>query len=182
MNEVKDPQPMKLFENVIRTYQGLIYSIAFGITTDAQDSWDLTQETFLKAYQCKEFLSEGFNQKAWLATVVRNDALKKLRSLKNRLRYLFRYCGFEEATEASELESALLKSEQVSFLKNLLEGLSEEERQIITLRFTAGLTYQEIADIMNIKIGTVMSRLSRLKENFIDGGSYFGFPVWLQSC
>lgn len=157
-------QKTKSFENVISLHQGLIFSIAFGITGNAHDSWDITQEVFLKAYQCKDFLSDGFNQKAWLAKVTRNDSLKSRRSLKTRLNYLLRYCGFEDSTEASELEANLMKSEKIANLKELLIDLSVEEKQIITLRFSANLSYQEIAEIMEIKIGTVMSRLSRLKS------------------
>ena len=147
-----------------RRYQGLVYSVIYGVTIDATESWDLTQEVFAKAYECTDFWAAGFYQKAWLVTVARNEALKYRRSLRSRLRYLARFCGLEGASDARELENRLIRAEDVARLRELLAKLDDEERQIITLRFSAELSYQQIADEMGLKIGTVMSRLSRLKE------------------
>ncbi|MFZ5953231.1 MAG: RNA polymerase sigma factor [Candidatus Rifleibacteriota bacterium] len=152
------------FEQAVTLYQGLVYSVIYGITTNHHDAWDLTQEVFIKAWQCENFCTEDFKQKAWLVTVARNEALKKKRSLKTRLLYLLKFCGLEPQTESSELEQAMLKSEQIKRLQELLNDLDEDERQILTLRFAAELSYQQIADEMGIKIGTVMSRLARLKD------------------
>lgn len=153
-----------MFAVMQRQYQGLVYSVIYGISLDAVESWDLTQEVFVKAYECNDFWSAGFYQKAWLVTVARNEALKYRRSLKSRLRYLARFCGLEGASDARELENRLIRAEDVERLRELLAKLDDEERQIITLRFSAAMSYQQIADEMGLKIGTVMSRLSRLKE------------------
>ena len=147
-----------------RRYQGLVYSVIYGISLDAVESWDLTQEVFVKAFACESFWNESFNQKAWLVTVARNEALRYRRSLKSRLRYLVRFCGLEGASDARELENRLIRAEDVARLRELLAKLDDEERQIITLRFSAEMSYQQIADEMQVKIGTVMSRLARLKE------------------
>lgn len=152
------------FATVLNQYQGLVYSIIYAVCADAGDAWDLTQEVFVKAWQCEEFFNADFKQRAWLCKVARNEALKRRRSLVGRCRYLLRYCGFEEATAPSELEERLLHDERVSRLRSLLATLDEDERQIIALRFSADLSYKEIAETMEIKIGTVMSRLARLKE------------------
>ena len=90
--------------------------------------------------------------------------MKRRRSQMARINYLLRFCGFEETTEAAELENRLMKSEQIEKLKEMLEDLDDEERQIIALRFSADFSYKEIAETMGLKIGTVMSRLARLKE------------------
>ncbi len=154
----------QMFAEMQRRYQGLVYSVIYGISLDAVESWDMTQEVFVKAYECPDFWSEGFQQKAWLITVARNEALKYRRSLKSRLRYLARFCGFEGTSDARELENRLVRAENVERLRNLLSQLDDDERQIITLRFSAEMSYQQIADEMQLKIGTVMSRLSRIKE------------------
>jgi RNA polymerase sigma-70 factor (ECF subfamily) len=154
----------QMFAEMQRRYQGLIYSVIYGITLDGVESWDLTQEVFVKAYECHDFWNEGFKQKAWLVTVARNEALKYRRGLKSRLRYLARFCGFEAASDASELENRLIRADDVERLHSLLRQLDDDERQIITLRFSAEMSYQQIADEMQLKIGTVMSRLSRIKE------------------
>lgn len=152
------------FSGVVAEYQGLIYSVVYAICNNTGDAWDLTQDVFVKAWQTENFLHKDFKRKAWLVKVARNEALKRKRSLKTRLNYLLRYCGFEEATESSELEEKLMKNEQVAMLKTLLEKLDDEERQIIALRFSAEMSYKEIAETMEIKLGTVMSRLARLKN------------------
>jgi RNA polymerase sigma-70 factor (ECF subfamily) len=154
----------QMFTDMQRRYQGLVYSVIYGISLDAAETWDLTQEVFVKAYECANFWAVDFNQKAWLVTVARNEALKYRRSLKSRLRYLARFCGLEDASEARELENRLILAEDVARLRELLAKLDDDERQIITLRFSVEMSYQQIADEMQIKIGTVMSRLSRLKE------------------
>ena len=150
--------------DLIRKYQGLVYSVVYGITLDGSESHDLTQEVFLKAFQTTDFTSPEFNQKAWLVKVARNEALKRIRSFRSRLNYLIRFCGFEENTEADEIETRIIRDENVAKLRELLEKLDEQDRQILTLRFNVEMSYQEIADEMGIRIGTVMSRLSRLKE------------------
>lgn len=160
-----DPALTRKLTTLIRRYQGLVYSVIYGITLDAAETWDLTQGVFLKACNHAGFTDEAFNQKAWLLKVARNDALKYRRSLKSRLRYLARFCGFEDSSEARELENRLIRHDDVIRLRKLLEKLDDADRQILTLRFSAEMTYQEIADEMQLKIGTVMSRLSRLKES-----------------
>jgi len=152
------------FSSLIQQFQGLVYSIVYGITLDAVESWDLTQEVFVKAFNNASFTTDGFSQKAWLIRVARNEALKNRRSLMTRLRYLTRFCGLENSSEAKELENRFIKDETVAKLKTLLEKLDDEDRQILTLRFSGELSYQEIAEEMQLKIGTVMSRLSRLKD------------------
>lgn len=152
------------FAGAVAEFQGLVYSITFSICNNGDDAWDLTQEVFVKAWQCENFFNDDFNRKAWLAKVARNEALKRRRSLRSKWNYLLRFCGFEESTDASELENKLMKSQQIGQLKTLLQQLDDDERQIIVLRFAADMSYKEIAESMDIKIGTVMSRLARLKE------------------
>ncbi|GAB1353985.1 MAG TPA: sigma-70 family RNA polymerase sigma factor [Candidatus Rifleibacterium sp.] len=80
------------------------------------------------------------------------------------MRYLARFCGFEGASDARELENRLIRAEDVERLHDLLVRLDDDERQTITLRFSAEMSYQQIANEMQLKIGTVMSRLARIKE------------------
>ena len=152
------------FSRIVADYQGLIFSVAYAICGNSSDAWDLTQDVFVKAWQTENFLHKDFKQKAWLVKVARNEALKRKRSFKTRLNYLLRYCGFEDSTETSEIEERLMRSEQVAKLKTLLQTFEEDEIEIITLRFSAEMSYKEIAETMEIKIGTVMSRLARLKK------------------
>ncbi len=158
------------FEELLNNFQGLVYSIVYGITLNPSDSWDITQEVFIKAFGEKRIYEESFNSKAWLATVARNDALKYKRSLKRKLNYFLRFCGLDSIDHATEIEEQFLREQNCKLLKKLMIKLSEDEREIIALRFSADLSYKEIAEILEIKIGTVMSRLSRIKNKL---GSQF---------
>jgi RNA polymerase sigma-70 factor (ECF subfamily) len=151
------------FEEQLKKFQGLVYSIIYGITLNANESWDITQDVFIKAYNEPDFLDKDFKHKAWLATVARNDALKYKRSIKRKLNYLIRFCGLNSDDHTEQIEEQIMKEQNSILLKNLLMELSEDEREILALRFSAELSYKEIAEILNVKIGTVMSRLSRLK-------------------
>lgn len=57
------------FATVLDKYQGLVYSIIYAVCADAGDAWDLTQEVFVKAWQCAEFFNEDFKRRAWLCKV-----------------------------------------------------------------------------------------------------------------
>ncbi len=152
------------FRSLVKEYQGLVYSIAFGILLDAQDALDATQETFAKAFEEPRFLDDGFNRKAWLVRVTRNQAFNARRSLVRRVKSLMRYAGLSWAAETTSVEEEIIRAETRQELTSVLESLEEDEREIIGLRFAAELSYEEIAAELGIKIGTVMSRLSRAKR------------------
>lgn len=160
----KSDQNLSNLEAVLEKYQGLVYSIIYGITLDSNDTWDLTQEVFLKAHICTNFFEKEFKQKSWLVTVARNEALKYKRSFKRKFNYMLRYCGIQDCIDSSALEEKFIRDESVSELNKCLTELDDEARQIVTLRYSADLSYKEIAELMDLKIGTVMSRLSRTKE------------------
>ncbi|HNV68107.1 MAG TPA: RNA polymerase sigma factor [Candidatus Ozemobacteraceae bacterium] len=156
-------QQAERFRSEVQAWQGLVYSVAFGILLNAQDALDITQETFIKAFEEPAFLDEGFNRKSWLVRVARNLALNTRRSLMRKLRSLMQVAGlFPQATEDS-VEEQIVRAEDRQELKAVLEKLGPEERELVTLRYAAELSYEEIAAELNIKLGTVMSRLARVK-------------------
>lgn len=152
------------FRNEVKAYQGLVYTVAFGILLDVQETLDVVQETFVKAFEEPGFLDDGFNRKAWLARVARNLALNSRRSLIRRLKSLMRYAGLSWAAETVNVEEEIIRAETRQELAGVLDALDEDEREIIALRYAAELSYEEIAVELGIKIGTVMSRLSRAKR------------------
>jgi len=152
------------FRNEVKAYQGLVYTVAFGILLDVQEALDVVQETFVKAFEEPGFLDDGFHRKAWLARVARNLALNSRRSLIRRLKSLMRYAGLSWAAETVNVEEEIIRAETRRELVGVLEALDEDEREIISLRYAAELSYEEIAAELGIRIGTVMSRLSRAKR------------------
>jgi RNA polymerase sigma-70 factor (ECF subfamily) len=128
-----------------------------------QDAQDVVQEAFLRAF--KSFGGfHGSNGRAWLLTIVRNTSYTLLK--KNRVADLT--TPFDEEIHASDHESVsaatiLERSEDAERIREAMDELPAEFREILTLRHQEDLSYKEIADIAQIPPGTVMSRLARAR-------------------
>ncbi len=151
------------FETLVKKYQGLAFSVAFSILLNAQESMDVVQNTFLKAFLQPGFIDATFDQKNWLIRVVRNDALNQKKSWWRRLKLMADCHEFDRQDFAPELVDLFAREQSVARLKEALQELSDNEREIVALRFAGGCSYEEIAGQLGIKIGTVMSRLARVK-------------------
>jgi RNA polymerase sigma-70 factor, ECF subfamily len=149
-----------------------LFSAAMRMTRNAADAEDLVQETYLKAYRAYDSFQEGTNLKAWLYRILTNTYINKYRKDSRRPTevdlgvvedlYLYRRIGSEESAEVSRTtEDRVLDGLVESDIKKAVEALPENFRIPVLLADLEGLSYQEIADILDIPIGTVMSRLHR---------------------
>ncbi|MGH8949484.1 MAG: sigma-70 family RNA polymerase sigma factor, partial [Acidimicrobiia bacterium] len=130
------------------------------------------QETFLKAYRAYHTFEEGTNLKAWLYRILTNTYINKYRKDTRRPSevdlgsvedlYLYRNIGSEESAEAARTtEDRVLDGLVESDIKKAVEDLPENFRLPVLLADLEGFSYKEISDILDIPIGTVMSRLHR---------------------
>lgn len=153
-------------------YSKQLYAAAMRMTRNPADAEDLVQETFLKAYRAYDSFTAGTNLKAWLYRILTNTYINKYRKAARRPDevdlgdvedlYLYRRIGSEESAEASRTtEDRVLDGLVESDIKRAVESLPENFRIPVLLADLEGLSYQEIADILEIPIGTVMSRLHR---------------------
>jgi RNA polymerase sigma-70 factor (ECF subfamily) len=153
-------------------YTKQLYAAAMRMTRNPADAEDLVQETFLKAYRAYDSFTAGTNLKAWLYRILTNTYINKYRKASRRPDevdlgnvedlYLYRRIGSEESVEASRTtEDRVLDGLVESDIKKAVEALPENFRIPVLLADLEGLSYQEIADILDIPIGTVMSRLHR---------------------
>ena len=151
------------FEALMLPHLDAAYNLAKWLLRNKQDAQDVVQETFLRAF--KSFSGfHGSNGRAWLLTIVRNTSYTLLK--KNRVTDLT--TAFDEEIHASGHESVspatiLEHSEDAKLIKEAMDELPAEFREIVVLRHQEGLSYKEIADIMQIPPGTVMSRLARAR-------------------
>src|SRR5262245_29938075 len=144
-----------------------LYGAALRVTRNADRAQDLVQDTYLKAIRARRSFADGTNLKAWLFTIF-EDTWKNRQRDGARSRIEFDSEVVERA-EAATLprarqetpESLLLRGTLNADLQAALDGLGEAFREVVWLRDVDELTYQEIADVLDIPIGTVMSRLSR---------------------
>jgi RNA polymerase sigma-70 factor (ECF subfamily) len=153
-------------------YSKQLYAAAMRMTRNPADAEDLVQETFLKAYRAYDSFTAGTNLKAWLYRILTNTYINKYRKAARRPDevdlgdvedlYLYRRVGSEESAEASRTtEDRVLDGLVEADIKKAVESLPENFRIPVLLADLEGLSYQEIADILEIPIGTVMSRLHR---------------------
>jgi RNA polymerase sigma-70 factor (ECF subfamily) len=160
------------FERDALQYSRQLYSAAMRMARNRADAEDLVQETFLKAYRAYDTFTEGTNLKAWLYRILTNTYINKYRRDSRRPSevdlgdvedlYLYRRIGSEDAAEASRTtEDRVLDGLVESDIKAAIEELPENFRLPVLLADLEGFSYKEIADILDIPIGTVMSRLHR---------------------
>src|SRR3954451_19489244 len=158
------------FADQAMEYMPALYSAALRMTRNASDAEDLVQETYLKAYRGFGSYQDGTNLKAWLYRVLTNTLINSYRAKKRRPDeseldevedlYLYRRLGGLEAAQASRsAEDELMDCFTDDEVKVALEGLPENFRLAVLLADVEGFSYKEIAQILDIPIGTVMSRL-----------------------
>ena len=151
------------FEEALLPHLDAAHNLARWLLRNEQDAQDVVQEAFLRAF--KSFSGfHGSNGRAWLLTIVRNTSYTLLK--KNRVADLT--TPFDEEIHASGHESVspatiLERSEDAELMRQAINELPAEFREILTLRHQEGLSYKEIAEIAQIPPGTVMSRLARAR-------------------
>jgi RNA polymerase sigma-70 factor (ECF subfamily) len=160
------------FSELAMPYMGPLYSAALRMTRNPADAEDLVQETYLRAYRAFDSFQEGTNLKAWLYRILTNTFINQYRAAKRRPEqtdiedvedlYLYRRLGGLEAAMAGRSpETEVLEGIPDAEVKEALESLPEQFRMAVLLADVEGFAYKEIADILDIPIGTVMSRLHR---------------------
>jgi RNA polymerase sigma factor (sigma-70 family) len=151
------------FEEVILPHMDAAYNLARWLARNDHDAEDLVQESYLRAF--KFFGSfHGANARGWLLTIVRNTCYTWFRE--NRTEELTTSFNEEiHSTEADPFDpqKLLLQRESSQLLKQALEELPLEFREVLVLRELEGLSYKEIAVIADIPPGTVLSRLARAR-------------------
>ena len=151
------------FEELMLPHLDAAHNLAKWLLRNDQDAQDVVQEAYLRAF--KSFAGfHGSNGRAWLLTIVRNTSYTLLK--KNKAADLV--TPFDEETysvphEVSNPVTLLEQTEDVELVKEAIDKLPAEFREILVLRHQEGLSYKEIAEIAQIPPGTVMSRLARAR-------------------
>ncbi|HEY0405041.1 MAG TPA: sigma-70 family RNA polymerase sigma factor [Pyrinomonadaceae bacterium] len=160
------------FDHLVNERSGDVYALLYRLTEDPEEAKDLTQETFLRAFQNIGRFRGDANLKTWLYRIAINQARNRWRWWRRRRRdvtvSLDAQDGQQEQPLASRLravgnnpEQETLARERETSLRLALRSLSRSYREAVILRDVEGLSYEEIAVALEISIGTVKSRLSR---------------------
>lgn len=160
------------FDHLVLKYRERIFSVIYNLTANKEDTYDLSQETFIKAFQSIGRFKAKSSFFTWLYRIAVNTTLTHLK--KNRFKSFLSFETLhEEASPSDVLEALSSKSstEKPALLKELqyklneaLQTLSVKHRTVIVLFEIDDLSHQEIADIMHCSVGTVRSRLHYAKK------------------
>jgi RNA polymerase sigma factor (sigma-70 family) len=160
------PQEDRLasFERVVLPHLDAAYNLARWLTHNDADAEDQVQEAYLRALESIDGFRGG-NARAWLLTIVRNTCYTWLRQNRsNELTAVFDEEIHSVESAPSDPEKVLLQAADNQLLRQALEELPLESREVVILREVEGASYKEIADIAGIPVGTVMSRLARARK------------------
>jgi RNA polymerase sigma-70 factor (ECF subfamily) len=159
------------FEAIAVPHMDALYNFALRMTSDPENANDLVQETFLRAFRFFDKFERGTNIKAWLFRILKNTFINQYRKQKSepgKVDY-DDVQNFYENIKASEVKTTHI--EEDAFSKLLDDDLSEaitklpaDFRTVIILSDIEGFTYEEIADFVDIPVGTVRSRLHRARK------------------
>jgi RNA polymerase sigma-70 factor (ECF subfamily) len=155
------------FEQLAMPLFDQLYNHACWLTGDRADAEDLVQETYAKALKGFGSFAEGTNLRAWMFKILRNAFLNSRSGLKQKTGYLEdEETGADEAVAHEVTPEALfLASESQEAIFAALERLPVAHREIILLCDVDEMSYQEIAQVLDVPKGTVMSRLARARTN-----------------
>ncbi len=155
------------YRGLVEKYQERVYAMVYGMLRNREDATDITQEAFVKAYRSLASFRLESSFYTWLYRIAMNLAIDLIRKRKRR-----REVGYEDGVAARDEDGTVHAMHQGDSPRRVLERrqlykqimdamdqLPADQKQVILLRELEGLPYREIAEIMGIPEGTVMSRL-----------------------
>ncbi len=168
------------FENEALPHQDALYNYALKIVHNTDDAQDLLQETYYKAYKNYHQFEKGTNSKAWMFMILKNTFINNYRKHKKEPLKID-YDAIEDLYENIKSEQANDNNLDLEFYNNLLDDelssalskLPVKMKEVFLLYDLEDYSYEEIAEIMNIPIGTVRSRLHRTRKLLQD--ELFGY-------
>lgn len=163
---------MAAFEELILRHEKIVYNLALRMMKHEEDARDISQEVFLKAYRSLPHFDERSAFSTWLYRITHNTCIDEIRRRKGKQSY-----SLEEEMEGEDgsmqrqiadtgdtPEGSILRAEQKKEILAALDMLSAEHRAVIILRDVKGFSYEEIAEIAGVSLGTVKSRISRARN------------------
>jgi RNA polymerase sigma factor (sigma-70 family) len=165
---VREQEELRRFERILMPHLGAGYNLARWLTRSDHDAEDVVQEAYLRALRSFDRYRGG-DPRSWLLTIVRNTCYTWLRQ--NRIVEAAATASHVEgggvdlsADPATEPEVQFIRNADRRLVRDALEALPAEFREALVLRELEGFSYKEIADITDVPLGTVMSRLARARQ------------------
>ena len=170
-NTYSELKKVNVFENEFMPHIDSMYNFAFKLTFDEDEAKDLVQDTFLKAYRFINSFQEGTNAKAWLYRILKNSFINDYRKKSKQpakvdYQEVEQYYNSEDTPREATVDLRLEMTKDMigDEISNALNSLAVDFRTVIILCDLEGFTYEEMAKILDIPIGTVRSRLHRARN------------------
>ena len=164
------------FDELFERYSRMVFNLAYQVLMNREEALDVTQEVFLTIYRKMDTFRGESSVKTWIYRIVVRKASNRFRWW-NRLRrrgtvsleeHLAKYPGGEAAwpafSQGGSPEETLLRQEEQEEIRRMVNTLPPQQRIAVILRDIEGLSYEEIAESLNVSLGTVKSRIARGRE------------------
>ena len=170
-NTYSEVEKVRVFDNEFMPHIDSMYNFAFRLTFDEDDAKDLVQDTYLKAYRFISSFQEGTNAKAWLYRILKNSFINDYRKKSKQpakvdYQEVEQFYNSEDTPREATVDLRLETTRDMigDEITNALNSLAIDFRTVIILCDLEGFTYEEMAKILDIPIGTVRSRLHRARN------------------
>lgn len=161
---------LEAFNRLVLKYQDAVYTLSYRIMSEPSRAADAAQEAFITAFRRLETY-QGGNFRAWLMRIATNTCYDHLRYEKRRPATAFEDMTDENFDDGPPIpdhspspEEEVLSSELSQLIQDCIRSLQEEHRVTLVMSDVEGFSYQEIADVTGVQLGTVKSRLSRARS------------------
>jgi RNA polymerase sigma-70 factor, ECF subfamily len=182
----KDIRKQQDFNEEIIPHLDALYNFGLRLTSDPNDAEDLVQDTIVKAYRFFSSYEKGTNAKAWLFRILKNSYINNYRKNSKKPQEVdydevatFYETIRAERTETSDLEDKMFRELIDDDLTRALDSIPEDFRTVVLLCDVEDFTYEEIANMLDVPIGTIRSRLHRgrnlLKVQLMEYASRRGY-------
>lgn len=177
MNELELIQQLRAgdeqaFKSLVENYQNLVYNTALGVVQNSEDAEDVAQEVFIQVYRSIDQFKGDARLSTWIYRITTTKALDHIRSRKRKKRFAFITSLFgpndelvHEPVDFQHPGVALDRKEQAALLFRMIDQLPENQKVAFTLHKTEELSYQEIAEVMQLSVSAVESLLFRARQN-----------------
>ena len=177
MNELELIQQLRAgdeqaFKSLVTNYQDLVYNTALGIVQNSEDAEDVAQEVFIQVFRSIDQFKGDARLSTWIYRITTTKALDHIRSRKRKKRFAFITSLFgandelvHDPVDFQHPGVALDRKEQAALLFQMINQLPDNQKVAFTLHKTEELSYQEIADVMELSVSAVESLLFRARQN-----------------
>lgn len=166
IKELAKQDRTRAIQVIIQKYRESLLYHAICIVKDRDEAYDLVQEVFIRAIREERLFIQDFRIKAWLYRVTSNLCFNLVRNKKRRSTIL-EAAKISDRSNADQLLDIFADERRVEILK-AISTLSEEHQNILMMRYYNDLSYKELSDVLDVKLGTVMSRLSRARTKLLE--------------